>query len=84
VAAAALGDELATYRVVFDDEDGERFAETQIERPDDDAAIEFATSHSHPYGMELWEDDRFVARLAPRGDPGQEGGSRVRRTRCER
>jgi hypothetical protein len=56
---------MAAYRIIFHDEDGEPIAESGAEHPDDDAAIDHAGRHTHPHEMEVWQGDRFVARLPP-------------------
>jgi hypothetical protein len=40
---------MATYRIVFHDDDGVPMAESVTEHPNDDAAIAHAGGHSHPH-----------------------------------
>jgi hypothetical protein len=58
--------ELASYRIVFHDGNGEAIAESAASHADDITAIVHAGRHGHPHEMQLWQGDRFVARLPPR------------------
>ncbi len=57
---------MAAYRIVFHDRTGEPVAESLVEQPDDDGAVTRARNHSHPYILQVWRDERFVASLPPR------------------
>jgi hypothetical protein len=57
---------MASYRIIFHNRDGKPVAESIVEKPDDAAAFDHASAHSHPHEMQIWQGDRLVARVRPR------------------
>ena len=56
---------MAPYRIIFHDEDGEPVAESVAEHAHDDAAIDHAGSLGHPHEINVWQQERHVARFPP-------------------
>lgn len=58
---------MAPYRIELHDEDG-RVHKIEIEHFDeDDDAIDHAGSLGHPHEINVWQDQRHVARFPPVG-----------------
>lgn len=57
---------MAAYKIVFHDKAGEPVAESSVEQPDDATAVTHASNHPHPYILQVWRGDAFVASLPPR------------------
>jgi hypothetical protein len=61
---------MAPYRIVFHDARGEPIAESAASHPDDAAAIDHASRHSHRHEIHIWQGDRLVARVPARPHAG--------------
>jgi len=57
---------MALYRIELLDENGSLHSELELDCVDDDDAIESAGRIDYPHVMQLYEDDRLVARFPGR------------------
>jgi hypothetical protein len=48
--------------------DGSLHEEHEIEREDDDAAIDFCDKLDHPHEIQIWDGGRLVGRFPPEED----------------
>jgi len=60
---------VAPYRIVLLAPNGDVKDERMIEAAHDDAAIDHTGWLDHPHAIDVWQDDRHVARFPPWSPP---------------